>query len=126
MYALNSAVLQHSIDDLKETYLDFTDEAASATETLIQSVLDNIQPGKAFELLLNPDKITQLANTLRNVTGTYTDSAGKTITASVGEILDSDDRSIRERIAAFESAKAAVESLGDIDLTNAFSDAYIQ
>lgn len=126
MYALNNATLQQSIDQLKESYVGFTDEAASATESLTQAILENVEATKAFELMNNSEAITKLVESLSKVSGTYTDSNGDSVIASAAEILDSDDRSFQERIRAFEELKAVVVSLGDPALTQAFSDTNIQ
>ena len=119
MYSLNNVALYEYIDLLKET-TDITEEAASATEKLVQSILSEVKADKAAELLNNPELIKKYTNAIKDLQSTYTDAEGKIQTNSASIILGSDDYSITERTKAFKQLKQSIIDLGDEAVLEAF------
>ncbi len=122
MYALNNATLYSYIDKLKQT-THWSDEAATATQRLTQAMLESLDPQKAAELLDNPAKIQKYVDTIARVQASYTDTNGNAVVTTAASILDSDDRTIKERVEAFRELKTAIEALGDPEVTKAFMEA---
>ena len=103
MYALNNTYLYQQIDDLN----NISKEEAKAIEKITQNMLANVSASKSAAILADQSQIDKYIKAL----------------ASQGEaanILQSDDHTITERVAAFKNLHNAILSLGDTDITNAF------
>ena len=123
MYSLNNVTLYEYIDKLKET-TDITNEAAAATEQLVQAMLAEVDATKAASLLNNPKQIEAYVNAVQGVQSVFKNSKGEKTFGNAAEILNSESYSIRERTEAFEALRDAILDLGDPEITKAFNTAY--
>ena len=121
VYSLNNSALQGYIDNLKNS-TTITDEAASATEHLVQALIEQYDIEEALELMNNPQKIQKYIDSIAKVQSLYTDAEGKKVLGNAAEILQSDDYTITERIQAYKKLESTLEGLADPELSKAFHE----
>ena len=123
IYALNNAELYEEIDLLKKSS-SVTEEAAKATETLTQSLLENLTVTEAWEYNQNPDKIKELISTVSSLKTQVKDLSGEMKELSAVEVLDSEDYSLKDRVEAYKDIRKELVSLGQTEILESFTFEY--
>ena len=123
IYALNNAELYEEIDLLKKSS-SVTEEAAKATETLTQSLLENLTVTEAWEYNQNPDKIKELISTFSSLKTEVKGLSGEMKELSAVEVLDSEDYSLKDRVEAYKDIRKELVSLGQTEILESFTFEY--
>ena len=109
IYAYNNNKLYEYIDLQKESG-ELTQEQAAAVESLTQSILEGMSVEEAWGYVQEDGgkKVAALARSLQELTMVVKDVNGKMVTLNVGSILNSDDYSLKDQVAAFEKTRNAL------------------
>lgn len=123
IYALNNNELYKNINLLKERN-SLSDEAAKATESLTQSLLEGLSAEEAWSFTEHPEKIAELTSKISELKMEATDANGKIKQFSTAEVLDSESFSLKERVKAYKELKNTIDQIGNADLKNSFKTEY--
>ena len=118
--AINQNTAYEYIDYLKET-TKVSNEAAKATEDLTSQILKNLSVEDAYNYAQSEDAVASLVDSLIQLEQTVTDLEGEKVSKTIAEILQSDDYSLKEQVAAYNSAIQALEGIEE----EAFKAAYV-
>ena len=129
IYAINNNDLYEYIDAQKESK-QMTDAEAAAVEALTQALLEemSVEEAWAYAKSGNGAKVRELAKTLEKLSVVVKNLDKEDVTVNVGEVLTSDDYSLKDQVKAFiKTRDTLLREYGEFsEEFQAFNDSFSQ